>query len=150
MEELLSIEEDPKEEKDFQSLMNNQSQSFSISRSINSNSFGKEFRIQIKKDFDYIYNKGNKLYGKYYIAFYINSKINQLGISIPKKMGNSVFRNRQKRILREFFRVKKNYIDQPINIIFVLKKIPPDAISQQIDIKRVFQCLMNIEKHFEK
>ena len=56
----------------------------------------------IKKSNDYtkVINKNNKLKNKYYSLFYIKSDNTLFGISIPKKIGNAVIRNKNKRQIK--------------------------------------------------
>lgn len=46
----------------------------------------------------------------------------RLGISVSKKIGNAVRRNRVKRILREIFRRNKSLLEPFLDYVFVAKK----------------------------
>ena len=65
----------------------------------------------IKKSNDYtkVINKNNKLKNKYYSLFYIKSDNTLFGISIPKKIGNAVIRN-------------KNNIQNGYNYVIIIRK----------------------------
>ena len=64
----------------------------------------------IKKSNDYtkVINKNNKLKNKYYSLFYIKSDNTLFGISIPKKIGNAVIRNKNKRQIKNIIDNNKN------------------------------------------
>ncbi len=50
----------------------------------------------------------------------------RLGITVTKKTGNAVFRNRMKRLLREFFRRNKDLFPAGHDVVVMVKKnIPP-------------------------
>lgn len=73
-----------------------------------SHSFPKAARLLKPGDFSYLRNSPKKIVTKSLIVFYKNSKtedsFSRLGISVSKKAGNAVKRNRFKRLLREQFR----------------------------------------------
>ena len=65
-------------------------------------------RLKSDKDFELVFNKGTaiisedrKLKAKYFFSNKTENKTVQLGVSVAAKKGNSVWRNRIKRILRE-------------------------------------------------
>lgn len=45
-----------------------------------------------------------------------------MGITVSKKTGSAVKRNRVKRLIREFFRLNKSYFPQGYDILIVAKK----------------------------
>ncbi len=75
-------------------------------------------RIKKNKEFNYIYKKGKYYTSKYFLVHYIDTKLpnTKVGISINKKIGNSVVRSKYKRLMSEIIRLKlpkmvvKNYI----------------------------------------
>jgi len=65
-------------------------------------------RLKSDKDFELVFKKGTaiisedrKLKAKYFFSNKTENKTVQLGVSVAAKKGNSVWRNRIKRILRE-------------------------------------------------
>jgi len=103
--------------------------------------FSKKSRIKKKAEFRVIYTSGEKFFSDYYCVFYKPSSENRLGISIPKKFGKSVYRNLQKRILREAFRKSKVSFKNPKDIVIVMRRKPMDKAKQTMDIERIFQWL---------
>lgn len=62
--------------------------------------------LKRNEDFDKIIKEGTKKMNKYFILYYLPSLSDDIecfrvGISVPKKFGIAVIRNRQKRIARE-------------------------------------------------
>lgn len=75
-------------------------------------------RLKKNKEFSYVYKKGRVLGDKYFTIHYVFTNLAEpkIGISINKKVGNSVVRHRFKRLLTEALRplvpsIKlKNYV----------------------------------------
>lgn len=54
----------------------------------------------------------------------------RVGISVSKKTGNSVMRNRIKRVVREWFRINKNKFNKSFDMVFIFKnKTNKDDVS---------------------
>ena len=98
------LEEDKKEEKN--SLLRNFSS------------------LKKRSEFLYLRKVGKTVYGKYFIVNYNFSDNNHLrfGLTVSKKIGNSVIRNYVKRILREIIRKNLNKIPNKLNIEIIPKK----------------------------
>lgn len=78
----------------------------------------------IKKSNDYtdIINKNNKLKNKYYSIFYKKSSNTLFGISIPKKTGNAVIRNKIKRQIKNIIDNNKIHIQNNYNYVIIIRK----------------------------
>ena len=75
------------------------------------------------KDFQVIYKKG-KSYANKYLVMYIlenNSDENRLGISVSKKVGNSVVRHRLTRLIREGYRLQESRFQKGLDIVVVCR-----------------------------
>ncbi len=66
-------------------------------------------RLKKQKDFNLVFNKGARVYSKTLTLLYFKSESLKFGISVSKKHGKAVLRNRIKRLLRASF---NNYIDK--------------------------------------
>ena len=72
------------------------------------------FRLKKEKDFQKVFHKGKRIFSPSLTMIIFPSDKLKMGISIGKKHGKSVQRNRIKRLIREAFRlqadkIKKNY-----------------------------------------
>ena len=87
-------------------------------------SFSRDERILKRKDFSAAYNLGKRLSSKNFIIFlYPNQTgMRRLGITVSKKIGESVQRNRIKRLLREFFRLNKDRLPAGQDIVVVSRR----------------------------
>ena len=62
------------------------------------------YRLKKKADFDKVFKKGKKVYGKSLLMLYLPSNTLKIGITVSKKHGKAVVRNRIKRLLRAAIR----------------------------------------------
>ena len=75
------------------------------------------------KDFQTVYRKG-KSYANKYLVMYIlenNSCTNRLGISVSKKVGNSVVRHRLTRLIKEIYRLQESRFQRGLDIVVVCR-----------------------------
>ncbi len=89
--------------------------------------------VKSNQDFKRVYNKG-KSFGNKYLVMYVaeNDKTgNRLGISVSKKVGNSVVRHNRSRILREIFRL--NPAKPSYDIIVVVRTAAKDINYQSME-----------------
>ena len=74
-------------------------------------------------EFGNVYKQG-KSYANKYLVMYIadnNLEINRLGISVSKKVGNSVVRHRITRLIREAYRLHQNELITGKDIVVVAR-----------------------------
>ncbi len=88
----------------------------------------KLYIVKTNQQFDNIIKTGKCLKNKYFVIYNKdnNLKYDRFGISVTKKLGNAVFRNKYKRIIRSILdNYKKLYINYK-DYIIILRK---DAID---------------------
>ena len=70
--------------------------------------FGRDRRLARRRDFDLVYREGDKLVDRHIVLFLRRaedpSRPTRIGLSVGRRVGDSVRRNRVKRVLREGFR----------------------------------------------
>ena len=85
-----------------------------------------KFSESLKKnrDFQYVYRNGKSYANKYLVMYVLenNKEINRLGISVSKKIGNSVVRHRFTRLVRESYRLHENIFNSGLDIVVVARK----------------------------
>lgn len=79
--------------------------------------------ITNNEDFKEIYRTGKSYANKYLIMYVKNNgnNLNRIGISVSKKVGNSVVRHRITRLIRESYRLSKNSILAGYDMIVVAR-----------------------------
>ena len=63
-----------------------------------------DYRLKKEKDFNKVFKEGKRLFSESLTLVYLPSKELKVGFAVSKKHGESVKRNRIKRLVRESFR----------------------------------------------
>jgi len=86
--------------------------------------FSPQERILKRPDFLECFARGRKKYSTNFVVFYQarGTDYPRIGITVSKKVGNAVRRNRLKRLLREFFRLHKALFLSGVDYSVVVKK----------------------------
>jgi ribonuclease P protein component len=81
--------------------------------------------ISLKKNYEFArtYRKGRFYVGKYIILYVSPNSMpmNRLGITVSKKVGKSVVRNREKRLIKECYRFYEEYTADGFDFVFVAR-----------------------------
>ena len=74
-------------------------------------------------DFQRVYKKGRSYANKYLVMYLLenNQEKNRLGISVSKKVGNSVVRHRITRLIRESYRLHENIFNSGLDIVVIAR-----------------------------
>jgi ribonuclease P protein component len=74
-------------------------------------------------DFKKVYARGKSVVTPYVVIYYLKNGLtgNRVGIAVSKKVGNSVVRNRAKRLIRESFRLCSFEIKSGYDLIFIAR-----------------------------
>ncbi len=79
--------------------------------------------LKKNEDFKNVYNKGTSKGNKYLVMYVVRNdqNKNRLGISVSKKVGNSVVRHHLTRLLRESYRLHEDMFSSGLDIAVVVK-----------------------------
>ena len=102
-----------------------------------------KFSESLKKnsDFQKVYRQG-KSYANRYLVMYVlenHTEGNRLGISVSKKVGNSVVRHHLARLVRESFRLNRDTLEEGLDIIVVAR-----AAAKDSDYKTIERAFMHL------
>ncbi|WHI81433.1 ribonuclease P protein component [Staphylococcus epidermidis] len=110
----------------------------------------KAYRIKRNSDFQAIYKNGKSVANRQFVVYtYKNRDLKhfRLGISVSKKLGNAVTRNRIKRAIRENFKVHKQNIIAK-DIIVIARQ--PAKDMNTLEIQSSLEHVLKIAKVFNK
>ncbi len=100
-------------------------------------------RVKKQADFQRIFSKGKRAFSPTLTLLYRPADKTSMGISVGKRHGKSVQRNRIKRLLREAFRLNLDKIKGTYSFILVPK------VLEEYDLRtfeRDLQCMIKKEK----
>lgn len=98
--------------------------------------------IKKNSDFQVVYRTG-KSYANRLLVMYVIRKGEQetrIGISVSKKVGNSVVRHRVTRLVRESFRLNEARIETGLDIVVVARPAAKDSDYKMIESAFVHLC----------
>jgi len=100
-------------------------------------------RLTKTGEFDRVYARGRRLHGPGFSLIYAANALghNRLGISIRKKTGNAVRRNRIKRIIREAFRLHRDLFPPRSDIVVTVR--PGFALDAPAEVVSAVAGLLN-------
>ena len=85
----------------------------------------KEFRIKDNKEFQYVFQQGKSFANRQLVIYYMKESHQdhfRIGLSVGKKIGNAVARNRIKRCLRRSFQELEEKILPTLNIVIIARQ----------------------------
>lgn len=96
-----------------------------------------KFTKSLKKNyrFRFVYNKGKSIANKYLVMYVVknNSEENYIGISVSKKVGNSVIRSRVTRLIRESYRLNEHKLKSGYSFIIIARNLSCGASYKEIE-----------------
>lgn len=97
----------------------------------------KEEKIRKNRDFIRVYKRGKSI-SNYVLVLYIyknkqNVNLNRMGISVSKKVGNSVVRSRVKRLISEAYRINRGYLIEGYDLVFIARNSSKEKSFREIE-----------------
>ncbi len=96
--------------------------------------------IKLNREFQRVYKRGQRKGGKYLTVYALKNRLgsNRLGITVGKKFGNSVQRNRMKRLIRENYRLIEEKLCCGYDIVVVARFSERGAASPNNKLKAMY------------
>jgi ribonuclease P protein component len=87
------------------------------------------------RDFQTVYERGVSFANRNLVMYVLpnSSEENRIGISVSKKVGNSVVRHRVKRIIRESYRLNGDNVITGLDIVIIARKEAKSKSYQELE-----------------
>ena len=106
-----------------------------------------KFTESLKKNYQFrlVYNRGKSSANKYLVLYILQNRTetNKIGISVSKKVGNSVVRSRVTRLLRESYRLNEENIKKGYDIVVIARNGAKGISYKQINSALLHLCKKN-------
>ena len=91
--------------------------------------------LKKNSDFQNVYVKGQSKANRYLVMYVAqnNLSINRLGISVSKKVGNSVVRHHLTRLIREAYRLNSNMFNSSLDIVVIARNTAKDKTYKEVE-----------------
>ena len=96
-----------------------------------------KFSDSLKKnsDFQNVYKNGRSKANRYLVMYVLENQLstNRIGISVSKKVGNSVVRHHLTRLIRESYRLQEEMFNSSLDIVIVVRNRAKDCSYHEIE-----------------
>ena len=91
--------------------------------------------LKKNKDFQQVYRHGTSKANRYMVMYVLDNQYmkNRLGISVSKKVGNSVVRHRLTRLVRESYRLNEELFRRNLDIVVIARPAAKGRSYQEIE-----------------
>ena len=91
--------------------------------------------LKKNKDFQNVYRNGKSYADKYLVMYVLENGLesNRIGISVSKKVGNSVVRHHLTRLIRESYRLNSNMFNSSLDIVVIARNTAKDKTYKEVE-----------------
>ena len=91
--------------------------------------------------FQNVYKNGKSYANKYLVMYVLENDLNKnrIGISVSKKVGNSVIRHRITRLIRESYRLQEEMFNSSLDIVVIAR-----AAAREVGYKEIESALLHL------
>ena len=97
--------------------------------------------LKKNQDFQNVYQNGKSYANKYLVMYVLENQLekNRIGISVSKKVGNSVIRHRVTRLVRESYRLHEDMFNSSLDIVVIAR-----AGARYVGYKEIESALLHL------
>ena len=97
--------------------------------------------LEKNRQFQFVYDYGRSYANKYLVMFVMdnNTETSRLGISVSKKVGNSVIRHRGKRLIKESYRLQEEMFNSGLDIVIIAR-----VKAKEISYKEIESAVLHL------
>ncbi|WP_088104608.1 ribonuclease P protein component [Halalkalibacter urbisdiaboli] len=111
----------------------------------------KEQRIKKNDEFSLVFDKGQSVANRQFVLYSLKKEGQdqfRIGLSVSKRVGNAVTRNRIKRLVRTFFQLYKEEIKSGFDYVVIARRPVADMEYQEVEksLLHVFRKARLIKK----
>jgi ribonuclease P protein component len=109
--------------------------------------FPRTFRVRCRADYRHIQGRGRRLHRRDLLAIFLPGECEQsrFGLTVSRKVGGAVVRNRVKRMLREAVRHERHCMVKSWDIVFIARSSAAEADAAGLR-RQVHEMLVNIDR----
>ena len=91
--------------------------------------------LKKNRDFQKVYSNGKSYANRFLVMYVLENQTNQnrLGISVSKKVGNSVIRHHITRLIRESYRLQEDVFNSGLDIVIIARSTARNATYHEIE-----------------
>ena len=91
--------------------------------------------LKKNRDFQNVYKKGKSYANRYLVMYVLKNETdrNRLGISVSKKVGNSVIRHHVTRLIRESYRLHEDMFNSGLDIVVIARSTARDISYREVE-----------------
>jgi len=102
-----------------------------------------KYSESLKKNMDFqnVYKNGKSYANKYLVMYVLKNDCNKnrIGISVSKKVGNSVIRHRITRLIRESYRLQEDVFNSSLDIVVIAR-----STAREVGYKEIESALLHL------
>ena len=102
-----------------------------------------KFSESLKKNMEFqrVYEEGKSFANRYLVMYVLENGLNKnrIGISVSKKVGNSVIRHRITRLIRESYRLQEDVFNSSLDIVVIAR-----STAREVGYKEIESALLHL------
>lgn len=112
--------------------------------------------LKKNKDFQTVYRQGKSYANKYLVLYIMENQIekNRIGISVSKKVGNSVVRHHLTRLIRESYRLQEECFQRGYDLVVIARQSAKDVTYKEMEsalihlgkLHKIYKTVQNTKK----